>query len=165
MKSTQQGYSAIELLATIAIVAILLSLALLSQRPILSSSKATAAARQVLTDLRLARSKALQHNTAFRVNFTANGTSYTVERHDPGSGTPGTWQAWGLHQRGTAALGTVRPIDFPSGIHSPNAYVVRFLPRGAAIVDSGDRIRLRAGTTSTSAVEVTIAGAVRITPP
>lgn len=162
----ERGLSGIELLVVIVIVLIITAFAMLGQQPVVSSFTAQAAARQVMTDLRLARSKAIQHNTAFRVTFASNGTSYTVDRLLPGV-TP-TWQDFGLYTHGTSALspGTPRPIALPPNVTISNDYQVSFLPRGSASVTSTDQlVRLRTTGNVRSAVQVTVAGAVQITNP
>jgi prepilin-type N-terminal cleavage/methylation domain-containing protein len=164
LRRDERGLTAIELLVTIVIVLLIASFAMLRQQPIVSTATAQAAARQVMTDLRLARSKAIQHNTAFRVTFATDGASYIVERLLPGT-TP-TWQNWGLYTHSNAVLVSPQPISLPPNVRVANNYQVRFLPRGSAQVDSTDqRVLLSATGNVRWAVQVTAAGAVQITAP
>ena len=157
-----KGVTAIELLVVCVILGVIAATVMLRQQPISASFRAQAAARQVLVDLRLARSKALQHNTAFRVTFLNNGTNYSVERLNPSTNA---WESYGLYTHGPTALSSPQPIPLPDSVTSANAYTVRFLPRGEAIIDTGTAVRLRTTGNVRSAVAVTVAGAMNIVAP
>jgi type IV fimbrial biogenesis protein FimT len=73
------GFTALELMIVIAIIAILAALAVPSFRTALDKQRISRAAEAVLADLRWARAEAIKRNRPVRVTFTTGGSwSYTI---------------------------------------------------------------------------------------
>lgn len=89
--------------------------------------------RQVMTDLRLARAKAIAQGTAFQVTFSSGLGSYAVRRLVPGS-SPAVWEDYALYGRGNGAItpGTPQPVDLPEGVTILTSETITFRPRGSA---------------------------------
>jgi type IV fimbrial biogenesis protein FimT len=67
MMRNRNGWTLIELIVAIGLLAIMLSIGSLAQSKLLPNYRVSAAARQVVTDLRLLRSKAISQNHQFRM--------------------------------------------------------------------------------------------------
>ena len=82
--SLKHGYSLLELMITLAIVAILATLVIPTYTSTISKRRVIGAAEAVLSDLRWARSEAFKRNVDIRVTFTmGGGWSYAINA-DPG---------------------------------------------------------------------------------
>lgn len=77
MKQHETGFTLIEMMVTVAIVAILASLALPSFRTMLVKRAVVAAADTMVTDFRYARSEALKRSNLVSVCASSNGTTCT----------------------------------------------------------------------------------------
>ncbi|MGZ8934442.1 MAG: GspH/FimT family pseudopilin [Methylobacter sp.] len=99
-KLRNSGFTLLELMLVIAIIAILAALAVPSFSTTLAKQRTTGAAEAVLADLRWARAEAIKRNRNVRVTFT-NGSAwhYTIHADPAGSNTQ---------------LKTVDGSDFPS---------------------------------------------------
>lgn len=83
-KLGSSGFTSLELMIVVAIVAILAALAIPSFSSTLEKQRITSAAEAILADLRWARAEAIKRNKEVRVAFTTgNSWSYTVHA-DPG---------------------------------------------------------------------------------
>lgn len=129
----RDGLSAIELIVAIVIFSTLASIAWLAQARLLPHYRLSTAVRQVVTDLRLARSKAISHNTRLTVAFASGGSSYEAQRCTV-SGTPPTLTytclPYALYRRGSATSGAAEPIDLPGTVVSSTTATLTFEPRG-----------------------------------
>jgi prepilin-type N-terminal cleavage/methylation domain-containing protein len=74
------GFSLLEVLIVLGLLAILGGLALLGYRPMLSRLRLNEAARQVVMDLKMARVSAIAESADERVHFTVPGSTYRRER-------------------------------------------------------------------------------------
>jgi type IV fimbrial biogenesis protein FimT len=72
------GFTLIELMATIGIMAVVMAIAVPSFLSFLPSLRLADAARQIATDLQQVRMKAIAQNTAYQVNFSAS--TYSVQK-------------------------------------------------------------------------------------
>ena len=82
------GFTIIELIVVLALAAIVMAIALPGLISWLPTYRLSAGARQVASDLQLARMKAISQNTKFRLNFgSPPSTSYTFEKDDGGFAT------------------------------------------------------------------------------
>jgi len=77
MKQHETGFTLIEMMVTVAIVAILASLAIPSFRTMLVKRAVVAAADTMVTDFRYARSEALKRSNFVSVCASSNGTTCT----------------------------------------------------------------------------------------
>lgn len=97
------GFTTLELMIVIAIIAILAALALPSFKTTLEKQRITRAAEAVLADLRWARAEAIKRNRTVRATFTTGGSwSYTINT------VPALAVSDGILPK------TVNGIDFPS---------------------------------------------------
>ena len=91
------GFSVLELLVVIGIGALLASYATLGQSSLLPHYRLSAATRQVVTDLRLLRAKAIAQNNRFRMVLAANSNAYHAERFNAATNA---WEPYALYGRG-----------------------------------------------------------------
>lgn len=87
--SRQSGISMIEVMITIAIVAVLAAVAMPGMTSLVASQRLKAASSDLYTSLVLARSEAIKRNTEIQISPSASGWAggWTVERAD-GVGEP-----------------------------------------------------------------------------
>jgi prepilin-type N-terminal cleavage/methylation domain-containing protein len=79
----RRGFTLLELLVGLGLVAVLSGTALLGYRRMVAGWRLNAAARQVVMDLKLARARAILDSTTHRVHFPVLGSSYQHERQQP----------------------------------------------------------------------------------
>ena len=86
-----RGFTVIEILVALAVMGILIKISVPAFSSWLPTLKLSSAARQVATDLQLARMKAISQNSSYTVTFnTGNGTyTYGSESRDLGQLFPG----------------------------------------------------------------------------
>ena len=154
----QRGVTVIELVMTLSLLGMLGSVAFLQVQPLLAQARLNSGARQIATDLQVARMKAIAQNRRFRVTFRTATGDYVVDREEDSS-----WNRLILHGH-TAENVADAVILLPSGVTIASVNSggdVIFVPRGH--VDGGISITLNsllgAGTRK---VIVNLAGRVRI---
>lgn len=87
-KLRSSGFTSLELMIVVAIVAILAALAVPSFSSTLEKQRITTAAEAILSDLRWARAEAIKRNKQIRVTFTTGSPwSYTVHADPNGDNT------------------------------------------------------------------------------
>lgn len=148
----------VELVAILSLLGVLGSLAFLQLKPLLAQVRLNSGARQVASDLQVARMKAIAQNRRFRITFRPVEGDYVIDREDGAS-----WRRLILHGH-TAAYVDSASIPLPSGVSITavnSGGDVIFVPRGH--VDGGITITLssRAGA-GAKRVIVNLAGRVRI---
>ncbi len=139
-KHSEKGFSLVELLIVIALVAVLMAIGtpyIVSQ---ISHVRLTRSVRDTVTELNAARLKAIAENMLMRVEFTG-GDTYNLTYYDPDSGT------WEDHVKRS-----VRTLESGISITAPGAaFNVQFAPNGAATATTicvnnpqiaGDRMRI-----------------------
>lgn len=145
---TARGLTLLELLIALTLCAVLTGTALLGVQRMLADWRLSAAARQVLMDLKLARARAIVSSAAQRVRFPASATRYQHERQRPS--------------------GTYEPIGPPTELPPDVAIVgcsgagsgISFRPRGYAGAFGTVTLRNRDG--AERAVVVDIVGRLRV---
>ena len=154
----QQGFTIVELIAILSLLGVLGSIAFLQLKPLLAQVRLNSGARQIVSDLQVARMKAIAQNRRFRVTFRPDEGDYVVDREDGIS-----WRRLILHGHTTDEVDSAS-IPLPSGVSITavnSGGDVIFVPRGH--VDSGISITLSspAGADTRKVID-NLAGRVRI---
>lgn len=84
---SEKGFSALELSVSVLLISLVVAFALPDPDDSLSAFRIHSAARELTSDLALARMKAIAKNTSFRVSFNTTADTYVVEED-----VAGTWQ-------------------------------------------------------------------------
>lgn len=142
------GFTLLELLVALALIAVLTGTALLGYRRALAGWRLSAAARQVVMDLKLARARAILDATSHRLRFAVPGTSYQHERRR----ASGTYEASGPP--------TSLPTDIVIAACTAVGSGISFRPRGHA--GTFGSVTLRNSDGDQRAVVVDIVGRTRV---
>jgi prepilin-type N-terminal cleavage/methylation domain-containing protein len=157
-REKQPGFTIVELVAVLSLLGVLGSLALLQLQPLLAQVRLHSGARQVASDLQVARMKAIAQNRRFRVTFRLATGDYVVDQEDGAS-----WRRLILHGHTTDGVDSAS-IPLPSGVSITDVNSggdVIFVPRGH--VDGGISITLSSPAgAGAKRVIVNLAGRVRI---
>ncbi len=86
-RRTARGFSLIELIVVIALIAILTAIAVPSYQTFMVRSRLKGAARQVMSDLMNARMMAVSLNQRVKVHIEADGHTYKIWSDADGNGT------------------------------------------------------------------------------
>jgi len=152
------GLTMLELIVTLSLFSALGTLAFLQVQPLLAQARLNSGARQIATDLQVARMKAISQNRRFRVTFRPAMGDYVVDREDNSS-----WRLLVLHGH-TVENVTEATLSLPSGVAIASVNSggdVIFVPRGH--VDGGISITLSSLVgAGNRKVIVNLAGRVRI---
>lgn len=142
------GFTLLELLVAVALAGVLGAVAVPEARRQLERWRLSAAARQVVMDLKVARARAIAGGAAQRVHFAVPGGSYQHERQRPGG-------AYAPIGPVTALPDGVRVVDCTAAGDG-----IGFRPRGHAI--SFGTVTLRDAVGDERLVVVDIAGRMRV---
>jgi prepilin-type N-terminal cleavage/methylation domain-containing protein len=134
--ATGAGFTVIELIVALAIVALLTSTALPAWNRFVAAYNLSSSARIVHSELQNLRIRAAAENVGFRLAYAAGGASIDIERD--------------------GAIVARKPLA--SGILITHAGSIAFSPRGTA---SANRVRLSNGERSCRQVIVSATGRVR----
>ena len=141
MKSRKR-FTLIELIITIAIVAVCSTIAGLHLHAYTTNKKLESAARDIVSDFFIYKERAVSENTTYQITFDVTGNSYTI-------------------QSGTSAAITKRLASFGPDIEILNAsfgsgQTVHFLARGT--VSPFGNIKLKNSRASKATIKVNITG-------
>jgi len=111
----QAGFTLVELMITIAVLAILIALATPSFTSVINSNRLTAQANNLMADLQLARSEAVRRNRKVSVCRTTDGAACAT--------AVGDWDSWLVVLPGTApevlrSNGVKAPVELTSAVAS-----------------------------------------------
>jgi prepilin-type N-terminal cleavage/methylation domain-containing protein len=141
------GFSLLELLLVLSLLAILGGVAVLAHQGIRPRLNLHMAVRQLMMDLKLARMRAIRDHVNYRIAFSGGGASYQVQRK-----TGSTY-----HDEGV-------PTPLPQGIWivdcTAREHAIMFVPRGSA--GSFGTVTLRNDVGDAQHVAVDIAGQMRV---
>ena len=109
----QAGFTLVELMITVAVLAIILAIAAPNFTGLLNGNRLTAQANQIIADLQRARSEALRRNGSVTVCRSINGTTC--------AGAAGPWEQWLVVDAGGAVIQHQQadaPVQVTASIHS-----------------------------------------------
>ncbi len=143
-----RGFTLLELLVALALVAILGAFSIPRWGTLLPTYRLRSAARQLRSDLSRTKMRAVSETARFRLVFLAS--KYTVERHD---GT--TYQP----------IGEDRSLPNGIDVRSTTRSSLGFTPRGTATPGTGGTVKLCNSKDSGANVVVSSTGRIRICTP
>jgi len=147
----KSGFTVLELIVAIGIAMVVMGIAVPSFMTWLPTLRLSSGARQVATDLQVARMKAISQNVKFRITFgTLPSTSYQLERD---TNSNGTYELPGELESG--------PFSLPEGITVTTVSATpEFQPRGTATAAS--TITVQNANCETKNVQVAVVGRVMV---
>jgi prepilin-type N-terminal cleavage/methylation domain-containing protein len=141
----QKGFSLVELLVTIGIIAVVAAIAIPQLQSYATNSRLKSAARDVMGDIFLCKERAISENRQYRITFNIGGNTYTIEQ------PPGT------------VIQTKTPTTFGNDIRITNAAFngggtsVTFLTRGT-VSGLGGNISLANDRGSAATIRINLTG-------
>jgi prepilin-type N-terminal cleavage/methylation domain-containing protein len=142
MMKSRKGFTLVELMIVIALLAIIAAVGGLALHAYTLNRNLKSAAREIVSDFFVYRARATSEGKTYRIAFDVDGNTYTIQ---PGSSTPVTRS----------------PMAFGSDIRIINAnfgagQTINFLPRGT--VSPFGNVKLRNSRQSNATIKVNIAG-------
>jgi prepilin-type N-terminal cleavage/methylation domain-containing protein len=134
------GFSIIECLVALALMAIVAAIALPGWGKLLPSFRLDSATRQVQSELHSVKMRAAAENLSFQIAYTQGASAYAVQSD--------------------SSVAAIKPL--PDGIIVTKTGTISFSPRGTA---SGNRVRLQNTAGDCRQVVVSPTGRVRICKP
>jgi prepilin-type N-terminal cleavage/methylation domain-containing protein len=134
------GFSLVELLVALAVIAIVAAFALPAWNRLLPTYQLDSSARQIQSELYHIKMRAASENVGFQLAYSQGGSEYTI-------------------QRDSSAL-TTKPLS--EGVVITKAGTISFSPRGTA---GANRVRLRSAEGHCKQVVVSATGRVRVCKP
>lgn len=143
--SSSRGFTIIELLVTMGIMAMLMAIAVPAFISLLPGINLNSGGRRLGIDLQLARAKAISQNTQYRIAFPALPASfYTVERFN-----------------GAAYVAESGPFNLPPGI-TVTSVTAAFNFEARGTVNTASTITLANANGQATTVQVNAVGRVKI---
>ena len=156
-RTSCHGFTLLELVVVIGLVGLLLALMTLNGPVFLGHQRLATGARQVATDLRLVRAKAVAQTWRYRVVFTAGAGSYVAERDDGSGG----WDPHALHGKDLVAAAAV-PVPLPASVSLVESLTVEFEGRGNVTAPTTLRLQSGALPGVEQVVRVSFTGEVQV---
>ncbi len=138
------GFTLIDLMGTVGVMMILIGIAVPAFLRWLPEFELSSAARQVATDLQLARAKAVSQDRSFQLNFSTTSSSYVLQKCAPNDPTSCTNDSGNI---------------LPTGISFSASGSVQFLPQG---ISSGATTITLSNGSAQKRVCVNLIGRVKI---
>jgi prepilin-type N-terminal cleavage/methylation domain-containing protein len=155
----EAGFSLLELLVVLGIGGLLLSYATLGQGQLLPHYRLSSAARQLVTDMRLLRTKAISQNGTFRMVFEANSNAYRAERFNPATNA---WEQYALYNRDATTANSNQPVALPASVVTASALQVTFAPRGTVSTNGSASVTLSAPGPRSRTIAINFAGLITV---
>jgi general secretion pathway protein H len=133
MKNDQSGFSLVELLIAIAILAAIVSVAPIVTRSSGSAAADRAAAYRLVTELKVARSSALRRNQPEAVDFDATSRRFAVVGGREAVVLPNDVSVTVVSARAADAESGMRIVFFPDG-SSSGGTILLTSPRGQNVI-------------------------------
>jgi prepilin-type N-terminal cleavage/methylation domain-containing protein len=145
MMKSKNGFTLVELIITIAVIAIIGVIAGLNLYAYTLNRNLKSAARAITSDFSFCKGKAISENTRYQIAFDVAGKSYTI-------------------QPGTPAAVTKHLSEFGSGIEIESAsfgkgHTINFYTRGTA---APGNIKLKNSRQSKATIKVNITGRTHV---
>jgi prepilin-type N-terminal cleavage/methylation domain-containing protein len=149
------GFSLVELMIAIAIMAILFAIAIPQWNRYRENADLKAAARNIAADIADTKARATTERLTYNMVFSTSGNNYRMERQqNPGSGT---FEAFG-DPKDVRSGGSGRPISLTDVTFTGN--ILRFDVRGTT---NEGAVTLKNNKGSTAIVDVNITGRTNVT--
>ncbi len=153
----QRGFSLIEVLIAMAIVAIMAAVAIPFFGGFIDNRNLKSAARDIAGDIFEYRERAIAENRIYQITFNQAGNSYTV-RQCTDTALPCAGTDFPAKSPGAFGSG----ITIVAGVNFNGGSVLQLLPRGIAMPVTGGNLSVRNSRTSTATISVGLTGRTNV---
>lgn len=142
----RRGFTLIEILVTLLVFGLLLSLSVLTFSRFLDSLKLNGTAKQVASDLRLSQEKAMAEHTMYQIAFEKEKSTYVIGKDD-------------LFEGGKVEIKT---IELPRRLYFEKSKTIKFAASGFPPPGGSGTVVIRTKSGGSKKVIVSSVGRVRI---